>query len=51
MATQEAALNAAAPDTAAGLTQATGSAGTLAALAGARGYVRRAVGNLQNAST
>jgi len=51
MTTQEGVLNAAAPDTAAGLTQATGSAGSLAALAGARGYVQRAVANLQNAST
>jgi len=51
MTTQEGVLNTASPDTAAGLTQATGSAGTLAALAGARGYVQRALGNLQNAST
>jgi hypothetical protein len=51
MATQEVVLNAATPDTADGLTQATGSAGSLAALADARGYVQRAVTNLQNAST
>ena len=51
MTTQETTLNSASPDTAAGLTQATGSAGTLAALANARGYVQRALANLQNAST
>jgi hypothetical protein len=51
MATQETALNAAAPDTAAGLTQATGAAGGLAGLSGARGYVQRALANLQNAGT
>jgi len=51
MASQEVVLNAAAPDSAAGLTQAVGSSGSLAALAGARGYVQRALGNLQNAST
>lgn len=48
---QEAALNAAEPDTAAGLTQATGAAGNLAALTGARGYAQRALVNLQNAGT
>jgi hypothetical protein len=51
MTTQEAALNAAAPDSAAGLTQATGAAGNLATLTGARGYVQRALINLQNAGT
>ena len=51
MATQETALNAATPDTAAGLTQATGAAGSLASLAGAQGYVQRALTNLQNAGT
>jgi len=51
MTAQEVSLNAAAPDTAAGLTQATSSAGDLAALSGARGYLRRALVNLQNAST
>jgi len=51
MATQETALNGTTIDTSAGLTQATGSAGALAALAGARGYVQRTAVNLQNAST
>ncbi len=51
MTTQETALNAAEPDTAAGLTQATGAAGNLAGLSGARGYVQRALVNLQNAGT
>lgn len=51
MTTQESVLNSASPDSAGGLTQATGAAGNLAALAGARGYVQRAVANLQNAST
>jgi len=51
MTTQEGLVNANTPDTAEGLTQATSSAGTLAALAGARGYVQRAAANLQNAST
>ncbi len=51
MATQEATLNAATPDNEAGLTQATSAAGSLASLAGASGYVQRALVNLQSAGT
>jgi hypothetical protein len=51
MATQETALDAATPETADGLSQAVSAAGGLASLSGARGYVQRALSNLQNAGT
>jgi len=51
VAAQETMLNTATPDTTGGLTQAVGSAGTLAALTATRGYLQRASVNLQNAST
>jgi hypothetical protein len=39
------------PETADGLSQTVSAAGGLASLSGARGYVQRALSNLQNAGT